>query len=368
MSDHYETLGVERDASADDIKKAYRKLARKYHPDVNPGHEDEFKKVSVAYETLSDPDKRRQYDMGGSTGGAGGFGGFSDLFDTFFGGGGPRQAGPPNQRVRPGRDALVELTIDLETAVFGGKEDIRVQTAVTCETCHGGGAREGTKPETCGLCHGTGTISTVQRTILGDMRTQQVCGNCSGYGDVIKDPCNSCGGEGRVREEKTLAVKIPAGVHDGTRILLSGHGEVGPGGGPAGDLHIEITVREHDVFTRDGDNLRAELSVPMTTAALGSTVTLETFDGPRELTIEPGTQTGTVETLAGLGAGRLRRESRGDLLVTVVVQTPTKLSGEQKKLLQQLSEMRGEDSADHGLQKKSKSPFSRFRERFAHRS
>lgn len=366
MSDHYETLGVARDASAEEIKKAYRKLARKYHPDVNPGHDDEFKAVSVAYEVLSDPQKRRNYDAGGGEygqPGASGFGGFSDLFDAFFGGGAGAQPGPASRK-RPGRDALVGVSIDLKTAVFGGTEDVSVVTAKLCDTCHGDGTRPGTSPQTCSLCNGQGSVQRMTRTLMGQMVTNQPCNNCGGYGTIIADPCQSCNGDGRVRAEETLSVKIPAGVKDGTRILLSGRGEVGPGGGPAGDLHLEVAIREHPVFTRDGDDLRATVTIPMTAAALGTTISLETFDGERELEIAPGTQVGTTETLAGLGVGRLRRSSRGDLLVTINVEVPSKLDAKQRELLEQLAQMRGETTPDVKLGNHHRGPFSRLRDRF----
>lgn len=365
MSDHYETLGVSREASDEEIKKAYRKLARKYHPDVNPGHDDEFKAVSVAYDVLSDPQKRRNYDAGGGEyGQAGaGFGGFSDLFDAFFGGGATHAPGPASRK-RPGRDALVGISVELKTAVFGGTQDVPIVTAKLCDTCGGDGCRPGTSPQTCSLCRGAGSVQRMTRTIMGQMVTNQPCNNCGGYGTIITDPCQSCGGDGRVRAEETLSVKIPAGVKDGTRILLAGHGEVGPGGGPAGDLHLEVSIKPHPIFTRDGDNLRATVTVPMTAAALGTTITLETFDGERELTIEPGTQVGKTETLAGLGAGRLRRSSRGDLLVTVDVEVPTKLDAKQRELLEELAQLRGETQPDAKLAHNHRGPFGRLRDRF----
>ncbi|WAL40947.1 molecular chaperone DnaJ [Brevibacterium sp. BRM-1] len=374
MSDHYQTLGVSKDASAEEIKRAYRKMARKYHPDVNPGHGDEFKAVAVAYEVLSDPAKRRNYDMGGGQygqgfgGGAGADFGFSDLFETFFGGGGGaggRRSAGPASRKRRGKDALIGMTIDLKTSVFGGTEDLDITTAEVCETCGGEGTRPGTHPETCGLCHGQGSVQQMTRTLLGQMVTNQTCTNCGGYGTVIKDPCNSCSGEGRVRARRTLSVKVPAGVKDGTRILLAGKGEVGPGGGPAGDLHLEVTVKEDPVFRRDGDDLRATLTLPMTAAALGTTMTLDTFDGQQSLEIPAGTQSGSVERLPGLGATRLRHGSRGDLLVTIAVSTPAKLDDRQRELLEQLAEARGEQSPEPVLGEPSaKSRFSRFKERF----
>ena len=371
MSDHYETLGVAKDASAEEIKKAYRKLARKLHPDVNPGKEDEFKAVSVAYEVLSDPQKRANYDAGGGEYGQGfsgqGFGGFSDLFETFFGGAGGQGApSQPASRKRRGRDALVGITIDLETAVFGGTEEISIVTADLCSTCQGEGTRPGTHPVTCSLCGGTGSVQQMTRTLLGQMLTSQPCNNCGGYGSIITDPCQSCHGEGRVRANRTLTVKVPAGVKDGTRILLAGQGEVGPGGGPSGDLHLEVAVKPHPVFTRDGDNLRATLTVPMTAAALGTTVNLDTFDGPQDITIDPGTQSGTTIKLDDLGATRLRRTSRGDLLITIRVEVPQKLDGKQRELLEQLAALRGESEpeAKVGDHTKPGNPFSRLKEKF----
>lgn len=375
MSDHYETLGVSRNASDDEIKRAYRKLARKYHPDVNPGHDDEFKAVSVAYEVLSDPSKRRNYDAGGGEYGQG-FGaggadfGFSDLFETFFGGGagGGRRAPGPASRKRVGNDALISVTIDLRTSVFGGTEDLDITTAEVCSTCNGAGTRPGTDVKTCTLCHGQGSVQQMTRTLLGQMVTNQTCSNCGGYGTVITDPCNSCHGDGRVRTRRTLSVKIPAGVKDGTRILLAGQGEVGPGGGPAGDLHLEVTVKEHSVFSRDGDDLRATLTVPMTAAALGATMSLDTFDGEKTLEVPAGTQSGTVERMSGLGATRLRHGSRGDLLITINVAIPDKLDDQQRELLQKLAAARGEESPEPvlGDQPAAKtSRFSRFKERFS---
>ena len=368
MSDHYETLGVPRDASDDDIKRAYRKLARKYHPDVNPGHEDEFKAVAVAYEVLSDSTKRRNYDNGGGEYGQG-FGGgadfgFSDLFETFFSGGGSSR-GPASRRQR-GKDALIGVNIDLRTAVFGGAEDIELNTAAACETCHGEGTRPGTHPQTCSLCGGSGSVQQMARTLLGQMLTNQTCSNCAGYGTVIPDPCNSCHGQGRVRTKKTLSVKIPAGVKDGTRIVLAGQSEVGPGGGPAGDLHVELSVDPDPVFTRDGDNLRATLTIPMTAATLGTIVSVDTLDGEQKLDVAAGTQSGSVTRMTGLGATKLRTSNRGDLLITVRVETPKKLDDEQRALLADLARLRGEENpqAVLGEPAESKSRFSRFKERF----
>ena len=371
MADHYETLGVSKDASAAEIKSSYRKLARKYHPDVNPGHEDEFKAISLAYDVLSDSEKRRNYDMGGGENGqgvpaGGGFGGFGDIFETFFGGGGGG-AGGPIPRTQRGKDALVGVNIDLETAAFGGNIDLDVTTAVVCDTCSGAGTQQGTSVETCSLCHGAGSVQRMTRTLLGQMVTNQTCNSCHGFGTVIPSPCLNCQGDGRVRKQRTMKIRIPAGVSDGTRIQLQAQGEVGPGGGPAGDLFVEVMVARHEVFHRDGDNLRAAVSVPMTAAALGASIPFETFDGSQELSIEPGIQSGTVVKLAGLGATRLRSETRGDLLITVDVLTPDKLDDEQMELLAQLAKLREEETPRAQITAQNRGVFSRMREKFAGR-
>ncbi|MGO1917270.1 MAG: molecular chaperone DnaJ [Brevibacterium aurantiacum] len=372
MADHYETLGVSKDASAAEIKSSYRKLARKYHPDVNPGHEDEFKAISLAYDVLSDSEKRRNYDMGGGENGqgfpagGGGFGGFGDIFETFFGGG-AGSAGGPMPRTQRGKDALVGVNIDLETAAFGGNIDLDVATAVVCDTCSGAGTQQGTSVETCTLCHGAGSVQRMTRTLLGQMVTNQTCNSCHGYGTVIPNPCLNCQGDGRVRKQRTMKIRIPAGVSDGTRIQLSSQGEVGPGGGPAGDLFVEVMVTRHEVFQRDGDNLRASVSVPMTAAALGASIPFDTFDGTQDLSIEAGIQSGTVVKLPGLGASRLRSETRGDLLITVDVITPDKLDDEQKDLLSQLAKLRDEETPRAQITTQNRGMFSRMREKFAGR-
>ncbi|WP_029089066.1 molecular chaperone DnaJ [Brevibacterium album] len=372
MSDHYETLGVSKDASDADIKKAYRRLARKLHPDVSPGSEDEFKRVSLAYDVLSDPEKRRNYDMGGGENGqagpGAGFGGFSDLFETFFGGGASAGGRPqPASRTRRGKDALVALRIDLATAAFGGTADVDIVTAHTCETCSGSGARPGTEVPTCSMCHGAGSVQQMTRTLLGQMVTNQTCPQCRGYGTVIEHPCVTCHGDGRVRADETITVKVPAGVRDGNRIQLSGRGEAGPGGGPRGDLFLEVIVEEHPVFTRDGADLRCTLAIPMTAAALGAEIPLETFDGEQIVEVRPGAQTGDVVRLRGLGAEQLRREGRGDIFVTLTVETPGALTEEQRELLEQLAQLRGESAPSGRAGDRHTGPFSRLREKFAGR-
>ncbi|MDN5730549.1 MAG: molecular chaperone DnaJ [Yaniella sp.] len=369
--DYYQVLGVERDATAQEVKKAYRKKARELHPDHNPSEEaaEQFKTVTHAYEVLSNTEKRRNYDATGhedgrragfgGAGAGGGFGGFSDIFETFFGGGG---GGGPMSRARRGQDALIATHIDLEDAVFGTEQTIDVETAVRCDRCDGAAMEPGTHPETCTTCRGAGQISRPVDSILGRMMTTEACPTCRGFGDVITDPCGKCSGQGRVRERVSFTVKIPAGVRDGTRIQLAGRGEAGVAGGPNGDLYLEIRVRDHDVFTREGDNLHATMAVPMTAAALGTKIKVETFDGEETFTVEPGTQSGHVITMKGLGAHRLQGSGRGDMKIMLNVTTPTKLNDEQRELMTQLAELRAEDVANGEIE--SRSFFSRLKTGF----
>lgn len=370
MNDYYGVLGVSSDASPEEIKRAYRKLARRLHPDVNPSAEaaEEFKKVSQAYEVLSDPEKRRAFDMGADPfagAGAAGFQGagfsFSDIMDAFFGGAaGP--GGGPRSRVQPGQDALVPLDVDLSTAVFGHNEDLTFDTAVLCNTCHGDGSKPGTGRRTCEVCHGTGQVQQVQRSFLGQVMTTRPCGACRGFGEVITDPCIDCAGEGRVRERRTITIKVPAGVDTGTRIQLSGEGEVGAGGGPSGDLYVEIRVKKHPMFQRQGDDLLCSVELPMTAAALGAALPLQTLDGERTVEVRPGTQPGDTITLRGLGVTHLRTHERGDLLVHANVRTPTRLDGGQEDLLRQLARSRGEEQPTANFQPLSKGLFGKLRD------
>jgi len=365
--DHYEVLGVSRDATADEIKKAYRRLARELHPDVNPGvdAEEKFKHVTHAYDVLSDPEQRRRYDMGGDSafGGAGGFGGFGDIFETFFGaaGGGQRGARPRSRRER-GQDALVRVTLELADVVFGVHRDIEVDTAVLCETCDGSCCQPGTSPVTCEICHGTGHVQRTVRSLLGNVVTSAPCNVCQGYGTTIPYPCATCQGQGRVRARRTVSVDIPAGVESGLRLQMPGSGEVGPAGGPNGDLYLEITVAHHDVFSREGDDLLATLEVSMPDAVLGTTTTIDSLDGTVELELRPGVQSGDVLTIKNRGITALRGGGRGDLRVGVHVITPTRLDAKERALI-----------AD--FKKKTKAPgpklaefqqglFSRLRDRF----
>ncbi|WP_150462909.1 molecular chaperone DnaJ [Nesterenkonia ebinurensis] len=367
-TDYYQLLGVERNAPTEEIKKAYRKKARRLHPDVNTAEdaEDQFKQLGRAYEVLSDPQKRQIYDATGDPdgkpagfggGSQGGFGGFGDIFETFFGGGG---SGGPASRTRRGQDSLIRVRIDLGDAVFGTTKEVQVETAVTCPECSGSCMRPGTSPTTCPDCHGAGQTQRPMRSILGTVIQTQTCARCAGFGNIIEDPCQECDGQGRVRERKTLKIKIPAGVDRGNRIHLAGEGEAGIAGGPPGDLFIEVDIRAHDVFTRRGNDLHATVTVPMTAAALGTTVSLASFDGTEQIEVKPGTQSGEVITLRGKGVAHLRGMGRGDLKVHLKVETPTKLSDKQKELLRLLAEERGEEANESHTQHKG--VFAKLRE------
>jgi len=385
--DLYELLGVARDADADAIKKAYRRLARQLHPDVNPDPEtqERFKEVTRAYEVLSDPDRRRQYDLGGDPfGGGAGFGGagqgfsFTDIMDAFFGQQpGASQGRGPRPRVRRGQDALIRLEVDLAEAAFGVTRELKVDTAVLCGTCEGAGAAPGTEPVTCETCRGRGEVHQVQRSFLGEIRTMRPCAACRGFGTIIPEPCRECSGDGRVRSRRTLTVKIPPGVDTGTRVQLTGQGEVGPGGGPAGDLYVEMHVADHRTFTRQGADLLATVSVPMTAAALGTTIDLPTLEADLvaddaetemetsvSLEIRPGTQSGAETVLHGRGVPSLRGTGRGDLVVRIVVETPTRLDERQEELLRELAALRDETHPDGQVHATHKGVFGRLRDAF----
>ena len=348
VTDYYAVLGVARDASPEEIKRAYRQLARELHPDVNPdpAMQERFKEVTAAYEVLSDPDKRQMFDLGADplrSGGApgGGFGfDFGDIMDAFFGG--AQQQRGPRPRVARGQDALIRMTVPLRDAVFGTAREVQVDTAVTCGVCTGAGTAANTTVETCPMCRGRGEIQSVQRSFLGQVMTARACPQCQGFGTTIPHPCPECNGDGRVRTRRTLTVKVPAGVDTGTRIQLAGEGEVGMGGGPAADLYVDIVVPADEVFERRGDDLHRTLVVPMTAAALGTSVELETLDGVEPLEVRAGTQSGHVTTLRARGVPRLRGTGRGDLHVHIEVRTPVRLDARQEELLRELAQLRGE--------------------------
>ena len=385
QQDLYALLGVSRDADAEAIKKAYRRLARQLHPDVNPDPEAQsrFQEIGRAYEILSDPQKRAAYDRGGDPFGGmgGGFGqgagfSFTDIMDAFFGGQPGGQARGPRPRTRRGQDALIRLEVELAEAAFGVTRELKVDTAVVCSTCHGEGAAPGTHPQVCETCRGAGEVAQVQRSFLGEIRTLRPCAACRGFGSIIPDPCRECSGDGRVRARRSITVKIPAGVDNGTRVQLAAQGEVGSGGGPAGDLYVEVRVTSHPVFTRDGTDLHCTVTVPMTAAALGTTLTLPTLEADVEsgagsgvetefeVDVKPGTQSGSQHTLRGRGVPGLRG-GRGDLVVTIVVDTPTRLDPRQEELLRELAAIRGEEKPDGKLTPgNSKTFFGRIRDAF----
>lgn len=341
MADHYEVLGVARDASADDIKKAYRRLARELHPDVNPSGEaaERFKQVTHAYDVLSDPQQRQQYDLGGSGGmGGGNFGGFGDIFETFFGAG-QSQRGPRSRRER-GQDALLRVEVTLDEIIFGTTRTLEVDTAVLCETCNGSCCAPGTEPVTCDICRGSGQIQRTVRSLLGNVMTSSPCGSCRGYGTVIPSPCPSCAGQGRVRARREIPVDIPAGVDTGLRIQLPGQGEVGPAGGPNGDLYLEIKVTTHETFSRQGDDLLATVEVQMADAILGTNVRLKALDGEVMVEIKPGTQSAEVITVKDRGITRLRGAGRGDLKLGIQVVTPARLNSKETKLIEEFAASR----------------------------
>ena len=368
MADLYQTLGVDRGASSDEIKKAYRKIARELHPDVNPDPavQDKFKEVTAAYEVLSDPQKRQSYDMGGSGFGggfSGGFGGsgFSDIMDAFFGGGGNRG---PRPRMRQGQDALIRVEVDLNEACFGTERDISVESAVACTKCNGQGSADASAPAMCQVCKGRGETQQVQRSFLGQVMTSRPCSACQGFGSVIQNPCRECAGDGRVRARQNINVKIPAGVETGNRIQLAGRGEVGAGGGPAGDLYVEIVEAEHPFLIRDGHNLHVAIEVSFAAASLGTKVKVECLDGEIEVEVRAGTQSGATIPVRGKGMTRLRAATRGDLIVHVEVQTPNKLNREQEELLRKFAAARGEKPGDVKIKGLEQGFFSKFRDAF----
>jgi molecular chaperone DnaJ len=363
--DFYEVLGVNRDASDDEIKKAYRKLAMKYHPDRNPDNaqaEEKFKEAKEAYEILSDSQKRAAYDQfghagvdpqaggGGFHGGAGGFGGFADAFGDIFGdifGGGGGRGGRSN--VYRGADLRYNLEITLEEAAHGCEKQIRIPTMDECDTCHGTGAKPGTSAKTCSTCGGHGQVRMQQ----GFFSIQQTCPSCHGTGKVIPDPCRSCHGVGRIKSHKTLSVKIPAGIDEGDRIRLSNEGEAGQNGGPSGDLYIQVHIKQHSVFAREGNDLLCEMPISFATAALGGEIEIPTLDGAAKIKIPEETQSGKVFRLRGKGIRGVRSHVQGDLLCRVMVETPVSLTARQKELLREFEEITQGDFENQNPKAKS---------------
>lgn len=362
--DYYEVLGLSKGASEDEIKKAFKKMARKYHPDLNPGDaeaEAKFKEINEAHSVLSDPEKKSRYDQfghagvdpnyggGGMGGDFGGFGGFGDIFETFFGGGmggmgGSRRANAPTK----GEDIHLRVTIDFEQAAFGCEKEVRYTRRSSCKSCKGTGAKDGTELETCSQCGGRGVVSSVQRTILGNVQSQRTCPSCNGSGKRVKTPCPDCQG-GIVSETKKTNVKIPAGIDDGQTLTLRSQGNAGRNGGPAGDIFITVSVKDHKLFERRGYDIYCEIPISFTDAALGAEMTVPTIDGKIKYNIPEGTQTDSTFRFRGKGVTKLGSKSRGDMYVTVTVEVPKNLSGKQKDLLKKF----GETLTDKNLAKKS---------------
>ena len=372
--DYYGILGVDKDATEQEIKRAYRKLARKYHPDVNPSEEaaEKFAEIAAAQEVLLDPQKRSIVDRGGDPmeagggmGGAGfGGGGLGDIFETFFGGGGG--ARQPRSRVQPGNDALLRTSISLAEAFTGVKQDVTVDTAVLCDKCHGSGSKSGAKPVTCDVCQGHGAVQEMQQSFLGNVMTTRECHKCHGFGEVITDPCAQCAGDGRVRATRDLVVNIPAGINNGMRIRMADQGEVGHGGGPAGDLYVEVHVEPHPVFVRDNNDLHLRLTVPMYDAALGTELTVEHLTGDEtRIEVPAGTQPDDRVVLSGEGMPRLRQEGAGDMIAHIEVTVPTALSNEERAALEDLRAGHPEDPQVHSEGgEHGDGFFSRMRDRF----
>jgi molecular chaperone DnaJ len=351
--DLYEVLGIGRDADDEDIKRAYRKLARELHPDVNDGHdaEERFKEVAGAYEILSDPQKRQRYDAFGTAGGPQGapFTDIQDIFDMFFGGGGFGGVGTrtrgPRSRSQHGEDVGVRVGLNFTEAAFGVRRDLDIERLVTCERCAGVGAEPGTVPVACRTCGGAGQVQAVRRSVFGTVMTAAPCTTCAGTGQEIPDKCEACSGHGRRREGATVTIDVPAGVSDGMELRVAGNGHAGIGGAPAGDLFVAISVDAAVAFDRRGQDVFTVLDITMTQAALGAEIDIDGLDAAERVKVEPGTESGTVVRLKGKGVPNLNRRGRGDLYVTLHVVTPRALSTDERSLLERLAELRGEGTS-----------------------
>lgn len=368
--DYYDLLGVSRNADPDELKRAYRRLARKYHPDVNKeaGAEEQFKEVNRAYEVLSDSEMRARYDRFGEAGvgsaaagpGAGGFqdfgdmGGFADIFESFFGGGGfggTTQAGRRRSGPARGEDLRFDLKLEFREAIFGGEQQIRISHLEVCNTCNGSGAKAGTKPQSCSTCQGNGQVRRMTRTPFGSFTQVSVCPTCSGTGQTVTDKCETCGGKGQNQVSKKLKITIPAGVDTGTRLRVSNEGDAGQRGGPAGDLYVYLFIKDDAEFRREGSNILSALKVSYLQAILGAKVPVNTVDGEELMMIPAGTQPGTVLTLDNHGVPRLGNPvSRGDHLITVVIDIPTRVSAEERELLEKLADIKGEQAGKGGVE------------------
>jgi molecular chaperone DnaJ len=355
IPDLYAILGVARGASDEEVKKSYRRLARELHPDVNsdPEAERRFKQITAAYQTLSDPARRRQYDLFGSQGGGAApdffpFGDMGDIFDAFFGGGlgGRRRGGRRRTRTQRGDDVFAAVVLSFEEAVFGAEREVSVDSLKACERCEGTGCEPGTHPSRCTQCGGAGETQDVSRSVFGTVMTARTCTLCDGTGEEIAAPCRDCGGRGRVAFRQTTKVQVPAGVSDGMELRVQAGGQDGRLGGGSGDLYVSIRVEPHPIFERRGDDLVSALPIPMTQAALGAELEIPTLDGPEKIRLEPGTESGTVVRLRGMGSPRLGRRGRGDLFVQIVVETPKPTSKEERELLERLASIRGERPDD----------------------
>ncbi|NEQ97260.1 MAG: molecular chaperone DnaJ [Cyanothece sp. SIO2G6] len=362
--DFYEILGVSRDADKDELKRAYRRLARQYHPDVNKeaGAEDRFKEINRAYEVLSEPETRARYDRFGEEGVSGAaaagyqdfgdFGGFADIFESFFGGFAGSAGGTQTRRrsgPAKGDDLRLDLRLDFQEAIFGGDKEIKISHLETCSTCGGTGAKHGTQPKTCPTCNGVGQVRRATRTPFGSFTQVSTCPTCNGTGQIIEEKCDTCGGSGQKQVSKKLQITIPAGVDNGTRLRVSQEGDAGKRGGPPGDLYVYLFVQEDKEFQRDGINILSQLSVSYLQAILGCKIQVNTVDGEQELTIAPGTQPDTVLTLENRGVPRLGNPvSRGDHLITINVTIPTKVTTEEKELLAQLAQINGDRTGKSG--------------------